>query len=346
MKTKSLFFLAIVCSWISSELSATCPVQSVTNPTYCYPIKGKWNETGHQATFTFIPTDADPQRFWCAFTPDNWTTYVDATGTYTPGTYSYTSKSVSTASWKSAGVVSLAIWKSTSSSCKEDCDALVTPSNFDCSVTPSSCVAVTDQMCTNFKACVDNMKRYITMSGLDNHSTGNWFAYSDDSWASYADITPSSLAVNQDVISVDMSTYKTNKGVAVTVPLKSTGSLSMIAHSGLADQCTAGGKQGLSVSSMTTCPPIGVGINEIITKDIVCFPNPAMSSDLIYVKGEYASDAKVSIKPIIGTKLALISTINVEPDDIVISINNLIPGIYILKIESEGKIYLTKLVIK
>jgi Secretion system C-terminal sorting domain len=76
-------------------------------------------------------------------------------------------------------------------------------------------------------------------------------------------------------------------------------------------------------------------------------PNPATPSETITIKGEYASDAKVSITSVGGTIVGSV-TPSVGTDAMTMSLSglNLQAGIYFLRIESGEKVFSGKLCVK
>jgi hypothetical protein len=88
-------------------------------------------------------------------------------------------------------------------------------------------------------------------------------------------------------------------------------------------------------------------VSDIITNSITIAPNPATSSETITIKGEYASDAKVSI---ISTSGSIVGSVipSVGSDAMTVSLTglNLQAGIYFIRIESGDKVFSGKLCVK
>jgi Secretion system C-terminal sorting domain len=99
--------------------------------------------------------------------------------------------------------------------------------------------------------------------------------------------------------------------------------------------------------SKTFTPPIQNSTSDIITHSITISPNPATPSETITIKGEYASDAKVSITSVSGQTVSSV-TPSVGTDAMTVSLSelNLQAGIYFVRIESGEKVFSGKLCVK
>ncbi len=76
-------------------------------------------------------------------------------------------------------------------------------------------------------------------------------------------------------------------------------------------------------------------------------PNPATPSETITIRGEYASDAKVSITSVSGAIVgSLIPTVGADAMAVSLSGLNIQAGIYFVRIDSGEKVYSAKLCVK
>jgi hypothetical protein len=105
--------------------------------------------------------------------------------------------------------------------------------------------------------------------------------------------------------------------------------------------------QGPNYCSKWFSPPIKNSISNIITHNITIAPNPATPSETITIKGEYASDAKVSITSVGGAMVGSVTS-SVGADAMTVSLSglNLQAGIYFVRIESGEKVFSGKLCVK
>jgi hypothetical protein len=270
------------------------------NPSYCNGITGStWDEASAKATFKKIPTNCN--KAWSAYALDGtWSNWSEVAFTFTPGdSVITTSRVVPTGPyWKPSstvwpggaasvtkpGFVALCLWSPTNTDTKnQDCTVQVSPSHYTPTPTPT--------YCDNFRAYVTKDRKTIVMTGLNNHTPNDWFAYTDDGWVSYADVTPI-LKVGQDTAFVDMSTViyaaGPKKGEHVQTPI--TGSLSMIADATGVNKCTADNQGGNNKNGidMTSCPIWGGGTTPQPEKPIYCDNyRAAISADgkTIYMTG-------------------------------------------------------------
>ena len=274
MRTKLTHTIIIV---LLSSLCTTISAKDL-NPTYCYSIPlqtNGWNEKEAKATLTGIPTDV--AKVWVAFALDeSWANWADVAATWTPGlTTIVTSRIVpggtywkpaagtwpsGAASYTKSGFVAFCLWSPTNTDAKnQDCTTQIIPCSYDCS--SGDCKKNIPTYCTNYRARITADGHSIRLSGLNNNSPGNWFAYSDDGWASYADITPITFP-GQNEICIDLSnkTYTSGpkKGKNIEIPL--TGTFHLLSDANGLNECIAdnnGGnnKNGIDAKTM----PIGGG---------------------------------------------------------------------------------------
>jgi hypothetical protein len=84
-----------------------------------------------------------------------------------------------------------------------------------------------------------------------------------------------------------------------------------------------------------------------VTHIITISPNPATPSETITIKGEYASDAKVSITSVGGQTVGgVIPSVGTDAMTVSLSGLNLQAGIYFIRIESREKVFSGKLCVK
>ena len=249
------------------------------NPAYCSSIPLQthgWNEAEAKATLTGIPKDC--QKIWCAFALDgSWTNWSEMPITFTPGDTTATTPTIipggsywkpaagawpsGQASYKKPGFVTFCLWSPTNTDPKnQDCTIQIIPSSYDCS--SGDCKKNIPTYCSNYRAKITADGHSIELSGLNNYSPDNWFAYTDDGWASFADIT-SSLAHGQNKFCINFSnlTYTSGhkKGKNIEIPL--TGTLDMLSDASGPNKCTADNKGGNDIHGIdVTTMPIGTGM--------------------------------------------------------------------------------------
>ena len=104
----------------------------------------------------------------------------------------------------------------------------------------------------------------------------------------------------------------------------------------------------LKINDVTYKTKSITAINSIenVTKAIIS-PNPATPSETITIKGEYASDAKVSITSVGGALIgSVIPSVGADAMTVSLSGLNLQAGIYFVRIDSGEKVYVGKLCVK
>ena len=334
------------------------------NGAYCANSREQkgWDESKSVATFINIPKDC--QRVWCAFALDgSWKNYSEIATTFTPGQTTVVTARVvpvSSSSWQPTpdqwpggaasknkpGYVNLALWTpSRVAEKKEDCAIEINPSTLSCDPI----------YCDNFRALLGTDGKSIKMKGLNNCTPGNWFAYSDDGWANYADITEFVTSFKDSVV-VDMSKVKyytdTKKpspkaGFAVETPI--AGTLSMIADANGTGKCTADNKGSNNKNgiNMAEAPTFKTAISDVKIESVAIYPNPATPSETITIQGEYASDSKVSITSLGGAIVgSVIPTVGADAMTVSLSGLNLQAGIYFMRIDSGEKVFSGKLCVK
>ena len=333
------------------------------NGAYCANSREQkgWDESKSVATFINIPKDCP--KVWCAFSLDgSWKNWSEIATTFTPGqTTVVTSRVLPTggnwnptpeqwpggaASKNKPGYVNLALWSPSRKDIqKEDCAIEINPSTVSCNPI----------YCDNFRALLSTDGKSIKMKGLNNCTPGNWFAYSDDGWANYADITEFVTSFKDSVV-VDMSNVKyyadTKKpspkaGFPVETPI--AGTLSMIADANGTGKCTADNKGGNNKNgiNMAEAPTFVTAISDVKIESVAVMPNPASPSETITISGEYASDAKVCITSVSGAIVgSAIPTVGTDAMTVSLSGLNLQAGIYFMRIDSGEKAYSAKLCVK
>ncbi len=364
MKTKS-FFASAFALLMFANVSA-----KDINPSFCNSIPEQtngWNETKSVATLIGIPTTT--AKTWTAYALDgSWASWADVTSTWTPGsTTIVTGRVVPSGSyWKATpaeypggaasvtknGFVAFCLWAPGNSAKDQDCTSSIQPSNYDCSVTP--CKIKVASYCDNFRACISSDGKKIELSGLRNYSPGNWFAYSDDGWAGYSDIT--ALVGSADKVCVDMAkaVYAAGpqKGAPVNLPL--TGSLSMIADANGPNKCTAdnnglNNKNGIDLNNAPVCTSCTgpISVNEVAATSVKISPNPASATEIVTISGVYAQNSTVSVISISGQYVgSLVPTVSADAITISLASVNVSTGIYFVQIKSEGKTFVGKLSVK
>jgi hypothetical protein len=353
MKKIKHISLAIGMMAMSANISA-----AEVNGAYCANSREQkgWDESKSVATFINIPKDCP--KVWCAFALDgSWKNWSEIATTFTPGqTTVVTSRVLPTgtywnptpeqwpggaASKNKPGYVNLALWSpSRVAEKKEDCAIEINPSTISCNPI----------YCDNFRALLGTDGKTIKMKGLNNCTPGNWFAYSDDGWASYADVTPA-LAVGQDSINIDLSTKTYSSGSKKDAPIETplAGTLSMIADANGTGKCTADNKGGNNKNgiNMAEAPTFVTAISDVKIESVAVMPNPASPSETITISGEYASDAKVCITSVSGAIVgSAIPTVGTNAMTVSLSGLNLQAGIYFMRIDSGEKAYSAKLCVK
>jgi len=335
MKTKIasfFFFLAVI-------MTANAATNYTKDPTMCNGIKGVYCDNKKVATFSNLPLTVG--KTWCAYAHDDtWAAYDDiSSASWVPGQTTYTTAVIpGTNLLNGSGTVALSIWHNNNNltgNKSEDCSANIKPSNFDASCTPK-----TDNMCNNYDAKIlkDNI---ITYTGLNNYSIGVWCGFTDDSWASYADLTPI-LIGGVDKYDLDASKYSYASGIKkgpINLPIN--GSLDMLAHAKMPDQCkktfTLKGTGGTTPKSV-----FDVDVNNVVA----VYPNPALASDNITIKGRFDALSVITINNLNGVVVGSKSVSAVESLQLNLSEFSLNAGIYVIKIQSGDDTYVAKLIIK
>lgn len=348
MKIKSFFASAIGLVMIANVNARDI------NTAYCNNIPlqtSGWDEASGKATLKDIPSDV--AKIWCAYALDaTWGSWADIPATWTPGsTTIVTGRIVPSGSyWKATtaeypsgvastskpGFAAFCLWSPSNIDSKNpDCTAEISPSNYDCS--SGTCQLKLPTYCNNFRACVSADGKGVQLSGLNNHSPGNFFAYSDDGFASYADITPT-LASGQNVIFIDLSKMNYSagpkKGATIETPL--TGILSMMADALGPNKCTAdnngaSSKNGIDLSTAPICdltptdtqaptPPSGlqsssIGPTGFTISWTASFDNVGVTAYDIYVNGKLHTNSTSTSKVLTGLTLGTSYIINIKARD-------------------------------
>ena len=342
MKTRLLFLLFFMGIMIS-----TSSVSAYTkDPTLCNGMKASWDATSRKFTISMLnPGIKEPWVCW--LTDVSWcsTCFVDITpyGTFIPGGNTFTSSKLDAqygdptkGGINGASSLSVAITGVNNTLPKpkaEDCNQAF-------SFVKPGCT--TSTYCTNFDAKANGS--VITLKGLDNCVPDNQYMVANADFSLWASLSPTYPDLsNRDMAQADVKSLKFNASSVLVYPFKSGLKVYMSSD----DKGGGPTGRGPNYCSKSFDLPVTVGIEELVVKSLNVYPNPALSSETVTVKGEYSSDAKVSISSLNGT---LIGTVvpTVGQDDLSLSLStlNLQAGIYILRIESGEVSYVAKLSIR
>ncbi len=336
MKTNYHLFISFCLLLASFHIHAATTYTQ--DPTLCNPIKGVYCDNNKVATFSSLPVTLD--KTWCAYAHDEtWKTFDDISSSWVPGQTTYITKSIpGTNLLNGSGIVALSIWNkgnTLTGNKSEDCSATLKPSNFDATCTPKS-----DNMCNSYDAKILS-KNIITYTGLNNYSVGVWCGFTDDAWASFADLTPI-LIGGVDKYDLDVAKYSYasggKKSGLITLPVN--GTVDMLAHSKMPDQC----------KKSFTLKGTGTSRTDIfspsVTNVVTAFPNPALNSQTVTIQGEFEYNSTVTILDLNAAVVA--STVVNGNSSIQINLSEfaLKSGIYIVKVQSGDKYSVAKLMIK
>jgi lysophospholipase L1-like esterase len=173
--------------------------------------------------------------------------------------------------------------------------------------------------CANFKANYDVKSSTLTVTGLNNGGT-NWIGYTSDNWKTYKDITPA-LAKGQDVAKI-----------LINPPV------------GIVSMWTR------DANGENTCnTDVDFTSGNSFTKfsDVMELSSPVKVDGQFIIKGDYGDKANISILDLQGKEL-----IKVRPKvlknslEIDLSKYNLMPGVYLVRVQNSKLYSVTKLVVK
>jgi hypothetical protein len=193
----------------------------------------------------------------------------------------------------------------------------------------------TPTYCDNYKATFNGST--INVSGINNCSPGNMFMIASADFSKWQVVSIKVDSTDIDKGSADVSKLQFYKTTELVYPYAEEVMFFMNSYfSGSINFC-----------AISFSPSIQNSISNIITNIITITPNPATPSETITIKGEYASDAKVSITSVGGAMVGSV-TPSVGADAITVPLSglNLQAGIYFLRIESGEKVFSGKLCVK
>ena len=318
------------------------------DPALCNGMKASWDATSRKFTITMLKSEI--QEPWvCWLTDVSWcsTCYVDLTpyGTFIPGGNTFTSSKLdpqfgdpTKGGTNGASSLSVAI-KGVGNNIPKG-----TPKAEDCSqsfsfVKPG---CTTKTYCTNFDAKANGS--IITLKGLDNCVPDNQYMVANSDFSLWASLSPTYPDLtNRDMAQADVKSLKYYNSSVLVYPFKSGIKVYMSSD----DKGGGPTGRGPNYCSKSFDLPAPLAIEDVSVKILSIYPNPAIATETVTVKGEFSSDSKVSINSLNGT---LIGTVvpTVEQDNLSLSLSslNLQAGIYILRIESGETTYVAKLSIK
>ncbi len=349
MKTKSIFKLALVVLLLGASMSATAYTRQ---PEICNGVTAKYDATARTFTVSNLPTALKEEPFcawvtdpmWAAGTYD-WsiTTY---NGTFTPGATKYTTGPLNT-SWGDPlkGGTNGSSYFSIALKHKDNDFPSGTPKAEDCSKAfkPMDCCgpSMRPTYCENYNASFEGS--IINVSGILNYSNDNMFIIATSDLSKWQTVSFKVDPTDPNKGSADVSELQFYNTTENVYPYGKDVALYMSSD----DKGGGISGQGPNYCSKTFTPPIQNSTSDIITHSITISPNPATPSETITIKGEYASDAKVSITSVGGAMVGSV-TPSVGADAMTVSLSelNLQAGIYFIRIDSGEKVYSAKLCVK
>jgi Secretion system C-terminal sorting domain len=341
MKTKLLFLLLFMGIMISiSNVNAY-----TKDPTLCEGMKASWDATARKFTLTMLKQGIK-EPWACWLTDVSWcnTCYVDITpyGTFVPGGNTYTSSKLDAqygdptkGGTNGASSLSVAITSVN--------NTLPKPKPEDCSQAFSFVTACsTPVYCTNFDAKANGS--IITLKGINNCVADNQYMVANADFSLWASLSPTYPDLtNRDMAQADVKSLKYYNSSESVYPFKSGIKVYMSSD----DKGGGTPGRGPKYCNKSFDLPVTVGIEEVGVKTLSIYPNPALTSETVTVKGEFSSDSRVSINSLNGTLIgAVISTVGQDHLSLSLSSLNLQAGIYILRIESGDVNYIAKLSIR
>jgi Secretion system C-terminal sorting domain len=341
MKAKHLILLSFAFCVFNTASAYT------KDPTLCTVETVSWDDKSRTFKITNMPASGIKAP-WCAYVQDAmWVSYTDITGTYIPGATIYTSAPLAT-EYGDPSIRGLSGQAFFSMAMFGINNNLPKPHNDDCSFIYTSCCepypypyCTSSIYCDKFNATVNGS--IITLTGLKNCVADNTFMYADDKMFSHWAILPLVMDQNSngDKATVDATTvtYYVDGGTGAPIyPFAATGAVYMSSDD-----------KGAGVHGSNYCQKT-FAVSDIETPTaptVSILPNPATPSETITIKGEYASDAKVSIISVSGAMVgSVIPTVGGDAMTVSLSGLNLQSGIYFVRIESGVKVYSGKLCVK
>jgi hypothetical protein len=338
MKTKTFFKSALAVLLLGASVSAMA--EYVRKPELCNGVTAKWNATARTFTVSNLPAALKEEPF-CAWVTDpmwaegtyDWT-ITTYNGTFTPGDKTYTTGRLKT-SWGDPlkGGTNGASYFSISLKHKDNDFPTGTPRAEDCS--KAFIIDVSRPICCKyFNATFSGSTIYFT--GILNCSLDNLFVCANPGFTKWAIVPIKVDPANPDHGSADVSEL-TFYGTSEKVYPYADDVMFFMNSNGITGS--------LPNDCYKSYPPNR--ISEVITHSITISPNPATPSETITIKGEYASDAKVSITSVSGAMVGSVTpTVGADAMTVSLSGLNLEAGIYYIRIESGEKVFSGKLCVK
>jgi Secretion system C-terminal sorting domain len=348
MKTKTIFKSALVVLLLGASVSAMA--EYVKDPTLCNGMTATWNATAR--TFTVKNLKPNIQEPYCAWVTDPMMTpgtYDDALtswGGITPGATTYVTTRLNT-KWgdpskggtNGSSYLFVAI-KSVNNDLpkganSEDCNVTF-PSDFEW----FPCMGKTPTYCENYNASFNGS--IINASGLTNCVPDNQYMVADAGFTKWQSV-PFTLSADGSTGTADVKALTYYQSTEMVYPYGDGVMFYMTSD----DKGFGISVKGPNYCSKTFTPPIQNSTSDITTISITISPNPATPCETITIKGEYDSDAKVSITSVGGAMVGSV-TPSVGTDAMTVSLSglNLQAGIYFIRIESGEKVFSGKLCVK
>jgi Secretion system C-terminal sorting domain len=194
----------------------------------------------------------------------------------------------------------------------------------------------TPTYCDNYNATFNGST--INVSGINNCSPGNFFMIANADFSKWQVVSIKVDSTDIDKGSADVSKLQFYKTTELVYPYAKEVMFLM-------NSDDLGGNR--LYCSKSFSPYTQNSLYHITTNNITIAPNPASPSETITIKGEYTSDAKVSITSVGGAMVESV-TPSVGADAITVPLSglNLQAGIYFIRIESGEKVFSGKLCVK
>jgi hypothetical protein len=326
----------------------------VKDPTLCNGVGATWDATTRK--FTVKGLHGNINEPWIAYYLTDRLScsscYVDICpyGTYIPGASTFSSFKLDTAygdPFKGGTNGSSNLYVAIKS-VYNDSPKCGGP-NEDCGRTFSSndlrfgnlCEGKTPTYCENYNATFSGS--IINVSGINNCSPGNMFMLANPDFSKWLGVSIKVDSTDIDKGSIDVSKLQFYQTTENVYPYPVDVMFIMLSNS------YYGPKGGVNVNecSKLFSPYNPNSISNINTNSITISPNPATSDETITIKGEYASDAKVSIASVSGQTVgSVIPSVGTDAMTVSLSELNLQAGIYFIRIESGEKVFSGKLCVK
>ena len=215
---------------------------------------------------------------------------------------------------------------------------------FDVPYWNNSCVGKSPTYCSNFNMSVDGPIIYL--EGTNNCAEYNRFFIANDDYSLHAELPITySDSDKRSIAKADMTNVKLRDG-------KYTGIMNAYPYQQGFKLYMNSDDWGLNAHGSNFCSksfdlPVITSTSDINTHSITILPNPATSYETITIKGEYASNAKVSITSPSGSTVgSVIPSVGADAMAVSLSGLNLQAGIYFVRIDSGEKVYVSKLCVK